>query len=126
MFIIAGILAALISYICNKIVLKKQGNIGIIVIVPFIEEFTKTMSSVMISTSILGTHFVFGVIEGIYDIITSSKKIGKWAALASIISHTIFGLATHLTIQSGYSIYWGIFLSWLIHSTWNWYITKKL
>lgn len=126
MFILAGILAALISYICNRIVLKKQGNIGIIVIVPFIEEFTKTMSSVMISTSILGTHFVFGVIEGIYDIVTSNKQIGKWAALASIISHTTFGLATYLTIQFGYSIYWGIFLSWLIHSTWNWYITKYL
>lgn len=126
MFIFAGTIAALLSYICNKWVLKKQGNIGIIAIIPFIEEAAKTLSALIIETSIINTHFTFGVIEGIYDIVTSSKTMGKWAALASIISHTIFGLATHLTIQLGYPIYWGIFLSWLIHSSWNWYITKYL
>lgn len=126
MIIIAGIIAALVSYICNKWVLKKSGDIGLIAVVPFIEETAKTSSAIIIGTGVAGTHFVFGIIEGIYDILNSSKSIGKWAALASIISHSIFGFATHLTIKSGYPIYWGIFLAWLIHSTWNWYITKYL
>lgn len=124
MVIFAGMIAALFSYICNKWVLKISGDIAIVVVVPFIEETLKTVSSIIIGTSIIGTHFIFGLIEGIYDIVNSSKSIGKWAALASIISHSIFGLVTHLTIKAGYPFYWGIFLAWLIHSTWNWYITK--
>lgn len=124
MVIFAGMIAALFSYICNKWVLRGLGDIAIVVVVPFIEETLKTASSIIIGTSIIGTHFIFGLIEGIYDIVNSSKSIGKWAALASIISHSIFGLVTYLTIKAGYSVYWGIFLSWLIHSTWNWYITK--
>lgn len=126
MFIFAGIIAALSSYIFNKLVLKRFGDIGIIVVVPFIEETTKTMVSFVLNASIIGTHFIFGFIEGIYDIINSSENIGKWAALASLISHTAFGLATYLAIKTGYSIYWGIFLAWLLHSSWNWYITKQL
>lgn len=126
MFIFAGIIAALFSYICNKFVLNKLGDTGLIVAVPFIEELAKSLSPVFLNTSILGSHFIFGIIEGIYDIVNSSKSIGKLAALASIISHSLFGLATILVIGAGYSIYWGIFLAWLFHSTWNWYITKYL
>lgn len=126
MFIFAGIIAALSSYIFNKLVLKKLGDIGIIVVAPFIEETTKTIASLILNTSIIGTHFIFGFIEGIYDIINSSKSIGKWAALSSLISHTAFGLVTYLVIKTGYSPYWGVFLAWLLHSSWNWYITKQL
>ena len=36
--VLAGIVAALISYIFNKFVLKEIGNKGIIIAVPFIEE----------------------------------------------------------------------------------------
>ena len=126
MIIIAGIISGLLSYIFNKWVLNRLNDKGLTVAVPIIEESLKTMSAVIIRTSIIGTHFIFGIIEGIYDIVNSSKKIGKWAALASILSHSFFGLVTVLTINAGYPIYWGIFLSWLIHSTWNWYITKYI
>lgn len=126
MVIIAGIISGLLSYIFNKWALKDLKNKGLIIAVPIIEESTKTMSAIIIGTSIVGTHFIFGIIEGIYDIVNSPKKIGKWAALASILSHSFFGLITQLTINIGYPIYWGIFLSWLIHSTWNWYITKHI
>ncbi len=126
MVIIAGIISGLLSYIFNKWALKDLKNKGLIIAVPIIEESTKTMAAIIIGTSIVGTHFIFGIIEGIYDIVNSPKKIGKWAALASILSHSFFGLITELTINIGYPIYWGIFLAWLIHSTWNWYITKHI
>ncbi len=126
MSILAGIIAALFSYIFNKLALKKVGNIGINIIVPFIEEGSKTAAAIILNTNIIATHFVFGFIEGIYDIINSSENIGKWAALASLISHSIFGVAVYLTIRAGYSIYWGVFLAWLLHSGWNYYITKRL
>lgn len=126
MVIIAGIISGFLSYIFNKWALNKLKNKGLTIVVPIIEETFKTMSAIIIRTNIVGTHFMFGIIEGIYDIVNSSKKIGKWAALASIISHSFFGLITQLTINVGYSIYWGIFISWLIHSAWNWYITKYI
>lgn len=126
MFILAGIIAALISYIFNKLVLKKIGNIGIIIVVPFIEESSKTIFAIILKTGIIAVHFVFGIIEGIYDIINSSKSIGKWAALVSLISHGVFGAATYFITKAGISVYWGIAFAWLLHSGWNWYITKYL
>ena len=122
--VLAGIIAALLSYILNKLVLKKIGNIGIIIVVPLIEEINKTIPAIILNTNIIGTHLVFGIIEGVYDIINSSENVGKWAALVSIISHGIFGAATYLTVKMGYSVYLGIALAWLLHSGWNWYITS--
>ncbi|HZK57292.1 MAG TPA: hypothetical protein VFD17_03185 [Clostridia bacterium] len=122
--VLAGIIAALLSYILNKLVLKKMGNIGIIIVVPLIEEINKTISATILDTNIIATHLVFGAIEGVYDIINSSEDVGKWAALVSIISHGVFGAATYLTTKMGYSVYWGIALAWLLHSGWNWYVTK--
>lgn len=123
--VLAGIVAALISYIFNKFVLKKIGNKGIIIAVPFIEESSKTAMAFILGTDIIAAHFVFGLIEGIYDIVNSSKRIGKWAALASLMSHSVFGAAVYFTMRAGYSIYWGVFLAWLLHSGWNWYVTKS-
>lgn len=124
--ILAGVVAALISYMSNKLALKKIGNIGIIIAVPFIEEVSKTVLALILNTSLIVTHLIFGLIEGIYDIVNSSEDAGIWAALVSLISHSAFGAATFLTMRAGYSIYWGIFLAWLLHSGWNWYIIKHL
>lgn len=121
--VLAGIIAALFSYLFNKLVLKKIGNIGIIIAIPFIEESSKTIFARILKTNLIATHIVFGIIEGIYDIINSSEKTGKWAALVSLISHGIFGAATYLTTKMGHSVYWGIALAWLLHSAWNWYVT---
>ncbi|MDI9475396.1 MAG: hypothetical protein ACOX0L_09430 [Natronincolaceae bacterium] len=122
--ILAGIVAALFSYLLNKLVLKKIGNIGIIIVVPFVEEISKTVSALILKTNLVATHLVFGIIEGIYDIVNSSEKTGKWAALVSLASHGIFGAATYLTTKMGYSVCWGIALAWLLHSGWNWLVTK--
>lgn len=126
MSILAGSIAALISYILNKIVLKEMGDIAIIVTVPLIEESSKTAMALIFKTNITAVHFIFGFIEGVYDIVNSSKNIGKWAALVSLISHTIFGLATYLVMKTGYPAYLGGLLAWILHSSWNWYVTEYL
>lgn len=125
MSILAGIIAAIFSYIFNKLALKKVGNIGINIIVPFIEEGSKTAMAFILDTNIIATHFVFGFIEGVYDIINSSEYIGKWAALASLISHSVFGVAVYLTAKAGYPIYLGALIAGLLHSGWNYYITTR-
>ncbi|KAB3531847.1 hypothetical protein [Alkaliphilus serpentinus] len=126
MIIITGIISAIHAYLWNKIFLKKIGNKGLITVVPLIEEISKSLAAVLFSTSLLGTHFIFGIIEGGYDIITSSKKIGKMAALASVISHSIFGLITWQVYFRIGRILPAIIIACLFHSGWNWYITKYL
>ncbi|MBM7614780.1 hypothetical protein [Alkaliphilus hydrothermalis] len=126
MFIFSGIIAAAFAYLCNKVILKRFGSNSLVAFVPFIEEFSKSIAAVLMSTHIVGTHFVFGCIEGIYDIVTSSKKIGNLAALASVVSHSFFGLITYITFGKSDSILIAVLVAWVFHSAWNWYITKYL
>jgi len=124
--IIAGILSAIFSYILNKVMLSKLGERALIALIPFIEEMAKTTTAIIFKSSIVGVHITFGVIEGIYDYIFSSKKIGKWAALASLISHSFFGGITYVVFERANSIILGILVSWILHSAWNWFIMEKL
>jgi hypothetical protein len=124
MLVLSGIIAALLAYLCNKLALKGLGDRGILTLVPFIEEFFKTVAAIYLESSIVGVHFIFGCIEGLYDLATSSKKIGKWAALASVLSHSAFGGITCLVYMETSNIPASIFAAWIFHSSWNWYITK--
>ncbi|WP_026477289.1 hypothetical protein [Alkaliphilus transvaalensis] len=127
MFIFSGIIAAIFAYLCNKLILKRFGGISLVAFVPFIEEFSKTFAAIaLLQTNLVATHFVFGCIEGIYDMVTSSKKIGNLAAIASVASHSLFGFVTYFSYAKTNSIIIGILIAWLCHSTWNWYITKYL
>ncbi|WP_242950338.1 hypothetical protein [Clostridium formicaceticum] len=119
-------MSALVAYLCNKIILKSFQDEGLTVLVPLLEEMAKTTFAFSLKTSIIGTHFIFGCIEGIYDIFTSSKKIGKWAAVASILSHSFFGMITYLTYTKTNISFIAILVSWIFHSGWNWYVVKKL
>ncbi|MDR5659187.1 hypothetical protein RH915_06765 [Serpentinicella sp. ANB-PHB4] len=124
--LIAGIFSAGFSYILNKLMLTKLGDRALIVLIPFIEEMAKSTAAIVLKTNFIGVHFVFGCIEGIYDYIYSNKKIGKWAALASVISHTFFGSVTFLIYTTTQRALLGILVAWIFHSTWNWYITNKI
>ena len=126
MFVFSGIVAGILAYLWNKLILKRLGDRGLITLVPFIEEFFKSTVAIYLKSNIIGAHFIFGCIEGIYDIVTSSKKIGKWAALASILSHSFFGSVTYLVYLKTSNIPISIFSAWIFHSGWNWYITKYL
>lgn len=76
--IIAGIFSAAFAYVCNKLILKSFQDEGLTILVPLLEEMAKTTFALLLKTNIIGTHFVFGCIEGIYDLINSSKnwKVG--------------------------------------------------
>ncbi|SET22732.1 hypothetical protein SAMN05660297_01745 [Natronincola peptidivorans] len=124
--IMAGILAAAFAYLCNKIILKAFKEEGLTILVPLLEEMAKTTFALLLKTNIIGSHFIFGCIEGIYDIFTSSKKIGKWAAVASILSHSFFGIVTYFTYKKTNIPLIAIIVAWIFHSGWNWYVTKKL
>lgn len=124
--IIAGIFSAAFAYVCNKLILKSFQDEGLTILVPLLEEMAKTTFALLLKTNIIGTHFVFGCIEGIYDLINSSKKIGRWAAVASVISHSFFGIVTYFTYTKTDLSIIAIVVAWIFHSGWNWYVVKKL
>lgn len=126
MFILAGIVGAALSYLLNKLVLARWGKKGIMLVVPLVEEVSKTLGAYSLGASLLATHFIFGIIEGGYDLATSSKSIGKLAALASIFSHSLFGMGTWWAYGYSASLPASILVGWLLHSAWNWYVTKHL
>ncbi len=124
--LMAGIFSAAFAYLCNKVIVSFFSDRGLVILAPLVEEVAKTGFAILLQTSIIGGHFVFGLIEGVYDIYTSPKKTGKWAALASVISHSFFGIITYFfDIKTGLPLA-GIGLAWIFHSSWNCYIIKNL
>ncbi|KAB3531904.1 hypothetical protein F8154_12395 [Alkaliphilus pronyensis] len=124
MFLVSGILSAINAYLLNRWILNRTGSRGIVLMVPLIEELSKTLIALLLKSAIIETHITFGVIEAIYDIKTTSKGVGRLAALASIISHSIFGWLTYVIYTKTGLVSVGIIIAWVLHSGWNWYITK--
>ena len=124
--ILAGIFASIFAYLCNKLVLKALGERAIVALVPFIEEMGKSGAAILMQSNIFGTHLVFGVVEGVYDIVVSKAETGKLAALFSVFSHGIFGMITQVTYNRSGSFYVAVLVAWLFHSLWNWLVQKYL
>jgi hypothetical protein len=121
-FLIAGTLAGGIAYLVNRQVVQRMGPVAISSVIPVVEEVLKTGLAIILGASILGTHFIFGIIEGIYDYLTGGK--GKtWAGVISVVSHFVFGLVT-LTVSGSLGILPAVVLSTTIHAGWNAIIIK--
>lgn len=123
--IISGTIAAFIAYNFNKLIFKWKGKKAIVFLVPFIEEGSKSIIAYCIKANIIGTHFVFGMIEAIYDMIyTKSERAASIAAMISIISHSIFGLMTYyLNLWTDWLLFSIVVIS-VIHSLWNYFVTR--
>ena len=72
--VFGGIVSALIAYIFNRILIKRQKEKSIVYVIPLIEELSKTILGVIISGNIIAVHFVFGIIEAIYDWFHTEEK----------------------------------------------------
>ncbi|MCR1899017.1 hypothetical protein NSA47_08465 [Irregularibacter muris] len=123
--LICGMIAALIAYGCNKLLLRWQGDKAIIYTVPLVEEVSKSLTAYFISGGLILTHIIFGIIEALYDLIhTKSEKVGFIAAIMSIVSHGIFGILTAYLYKWTGMILLSIFITAISHSLWNYFITK--
>lgn len=115
--LIIACLAAGLSFILNKALLKLVGLQSIITISPVVEELSKTMFAYFLAADILVTHLTFGVIEASYDWMKSRGK-GVTAAILSIIGHGLFGAVTLFTAQQA-EIYMGLAAGIIMHLIWN-------
>lgn len=123
--ILAGLLAAVASWLANGQIADRFGPRGIVYLVPAVEELSKTLLALAFNSSVFLSHAVFGTVEAVYDTLVT-RKTGVWAGLASYLGHMAFGLITlGLYRLSGYALI-GLTGGYLAHLTWNWLVLKPV
>ena len=79
------------------------------------------MAGTLVGGPLVITHGVFGVVEGFHDMSRPSKR-GIAAALLSIASHLLFGLAATLAVSTSGEWWWGVVAAYPIHAFWNHFV----
>lgn len=120
--LVVTLIAALSAYIVNTLSVRRSGLAALVVISPIVEELIKTTAAAVSKTSLWQVHLLFGVAEGIHDLLT---KGGWLAALLSIAAHTFFGFLTLWgTLWAGLAA--GVLLASGAHLLWNAFIVGQI
>ena len=117
-FLIAGILAAAVSWVGNRAMLRLLGTQVIVVMAPFIEETAKSGSAALVGSPLLLTHGIFGLIEGFYDAWNSGWQ-GMEAGIASLTGHLFFGYITYLVLTRHHIFWLAVLTGYTVHMLWN-------
>jgi hypothetical protein len=115
-WLIAGILAAGISWLINSWISSWGGSWSIFALIPLVEEITKTSLALVIGSGIVLTHVVFGTIEAIYEL-HRDRQIGS--AVVALVAHLFFGILTLGIFQYLGSWILAVLGTVTIHSIWN-------
>lgn len=121
-FIIAGILASLGAWIGNRAALKLGGVRAIVVISPLIEEIAKTGMALLTGGSLILTHGVFGLVEGLYDVWNSGTE-GVKAGAVSFAGHLFYGY-TAFQVLHKFGIIPAVIAGYVVHMLWNLTVLK--
>ncbi|WP_366923348.1 hypothetical protein MFMK1_000223 [Metallumcola ferriviriculae] len=115
MILLSAVMVALMVWLINRQIVNLLGNKAVITAIPFIEELFKSAAAVLLGVPLVALHGIFGIIEGVYDIIAGVRFL---PAAASVLSHTFFGgLTNYLLHIFGF---WGAwFVAGLVHVAWN-------
>ncbi len=124
LFFAAGVMAALVSWVGNRLALKIIGTREIVVLAPFIEEAAKTGAAVLTGSPVTLTHGVFGLTEGIYDAWGAGWQ-GLQAGAASLAGHLFYGYITFLVMQK-HNLFIAILSGYILHMLWNFTVLKLL
>lgn len=124
-FLLAGLLAATLVWVINGWYLSKLGTIGIVYLVPLVEEVSKTWLAVAMNAPIFYTHAVFGTVEGIADIY-SGRPLGISAGWVSYLGHMVFGYLAAWAYQRWNNVWLAILPAYLIHMIWNGFVMQVL
>lgn len=121
--VVAGVLAAAIAYILNRIVIARAGNKGIVSLIPIVEEVLKSLGAVYLGGSLVTTHFVFGAVEACYEIFGAQSFKEILGGFSSLATHGAMGLVTFGVLVLTDSLWLGIGAASVLHSLWNRMIT---
>lgn len=113
MYLLAGLIAATVAYSINRLLVRRFGIQVIVFITPILEEGLKTGLAFFFRTSILSVHLLFGMIEGIYDLITAKQGIS--AGLMSVVWHGVFGGVTIFVSSIMGNLVYGLLAAIFLH-----------
>jgi hypothetical protein len=122
--LLISLTALLLSFLGNKLMLKLFKENAVIYGAPVFEELLKTIPAYLLNRSIFHVHLLFGLGEGIYDFFTGKRDTGKWAALVSIISHSLLGAITYLILNLTGQIFLALVSGIIVHSLYNYTIMR--
>lgn len=115
---VLGCLMAGVVFLFNKLLLKLIGIKTLFFYSPVAEEVFKTLPAYYLGADLLLTHNVFGLIEGIYDAVTSENS--KFVPmLLSVLGHSFFGSVTVLGRYFTGEIWLGLIGGVFVHVIWN-------
>lgn len=123
LFVLAGVLAAGASWVANRAALRMIGTKVIVLFSPLFEEAAKTGGAVLLGASVVLTHGVFGVIEGLYDALEGNPQ-GVAAGLTSVAGHLFYGYISSLVMIKFDSFVYAVAAGYLVHSLWNFTVMK--
>jgi hypothetical protein len=115
----AGLSASLMGFLISSALLKSMGNRVLVFYIPAVEELLKTLGAVIFGAPVVPAHFVFGMVEGLYDLYSSPPDRSFTAFVLSIVSHTLLGTAAWLAIRVSGSVFAAVLASTVLHSLWN-------
>lgn len=116
--ILAGLLAAGVSWVTNGQIAERLGPRGLLYLVPAVEELTKSLFAIALNSSLFLSHAVFGTVEAVYDTLMT-RKTGVWAGLVSYLGHMLFGLITLGIYRLTGLVLFGLMGGYLVHLAWN-------
>ncbi|MDI3481211.1 MAG: hypothetical protein PWQ97_866 [Tepidanaerobacteraceae bacterium] len=122
MSILAGFLAAAVSYYLNGKALALMGENAVTYGAPVIEEVSKTGIAVLVSGDILFTHIIFGTAEALCDIIKNRGRRSYTAGAAGLMSHAAFGAITVFFHSLLKSLLVGVAAAVTVHMFWNYIV----
>jgi hypothetical protein len=113
----AGLLAAAAAFAINRFIYSVWKDTVLLGPVPLVEEVAKTMTALLLGTSVLYTHLVFGLTEAVLDWRTA--RSGLMAAVSALVAHGVFGIVTVTVIRQTQITGAGIVAAFLTHALWN-------
>jgi len=115
--LVTGLIAAVLALLVNRCLLGLWYSKVISVLGPAVEEAIKTGLALLTGVSLAGVHSVFGLAEGVWELLNKPGSLKP--ALAAWGVHSLLGLLVYATYTyTGQAIFaWAI--GSLVHITWN-------
>lgn len=117
-FVLAGLVAAGLSWLLNGLLVDKVGRLWVIAIGPGFEELFKTGAALLLGANIFLSHLAFGAVEAMRDM--AGRQPGSVpAGLASFTGHSLFGFLAALSYGKTESTLPAVAVPLAVHFLWN-------
>ncbi len=118
----SGFLAAGVSWLINGMLIERFGNRAVIFFGPAVEELAKTGLAVLLNTSIIITHALFGTFEAAWEL--KLTRNGLRAAFYAQATHLFYGIISALAWHF-LGFVPAVALAYILHMSWNYWIVHK-